>query len=410
MPGAVQTSSDGEDGAVVPAGGSIGGREPCALSSNVRRGSTLGQRVRIIGAAFTRSSLPVDECGDTTCVQIWPRVDVLVERSPSVASLHHHRLHLYAAWRWRSAGRPIPAQLAALERGAAATRASLGAMAQYVREAHDGPIVLLKGADVAALYPRRDLRPSHDLDLLVPNAEQTHRALLERGFAEDRAGSLPPSEHHHLIPLMWPGLPGRVEVHSAPNWPPWLSSPPSAELFEAAAHESVTGSGILALSPVHRTLVLVAHLWCDDPLGRMGHLLDVLLAAEQCDEREVMNTARRWGLERPWRTTQAVGERVFAVDFRAPRRARQLGGGLASMRERTVLSARAAEAAAPFYGLPPARAAVASVRTVFRWLLPEPDESWFGKARSAFRALRMLLAPASHLDREREEPQRGPLG
>jgi hypothetical protein len=76
---------------------------------------------------------------------------------------------------------------------------------------------LLKGISVAEqFYPRGDLRPMGDVDVLVPveDRDRVERALVARGFAPqpdyDSGGCA-----HHGIPLRHPGGGAWVEVHTA---------------------------------------------------------------------------------------------------------------------------------------------------------------------------------------------------
>jgi len=334
---------------------------------------------------------------DTAIVDLWPEVDVLIDHAESVSDLRHHRLHLYAAWRWRTIGRPVPTELLALERDAAARRLAMPLLAQRVREACDGPIVLLKGADVAALYPAPGLRPSVDLDLLVSDAEAVHRALLERGFVITGRELHP--DVHHLDGLSWPGLHGEVEIHSAPKWPSWLEPPATSELLAGATEPSQAGDGILALSPGHRTLVLLAHTW--DEVPNLGNLVDVLLAADRVEPETLEILVARHGFERLWRFTQEVAASVFSPGAqRAPLRARAVARNLVRMRQGTVLGSRLAEAVSPSYGLPPVRAAAASARTVALWLRPNDGETWSAKLRRTRRLLGRSLSPVAQFDEE----------
>jgi Uncharacterised nucleotidyltransferase len=335
-------------------------------------------------------------------MDLWPRVDALIERAKTVADLHHHRLHLYAARRWRSLGRPLSDELAALERGAATLRLATPVLAGRVRDAYDGRLVLLKGADVAALYPTPELRPSMDLDLLVDDADAVYGALLEHGFVVERRPALP-ADHHHLPNLAWPGLLGSVEVHRAPNWPVWLTPPDAEELLEAATGDSAIGHGVLALHPSHLMLVLTAHLWRDDPIQNLGHLLDVLLAAEGVDPAELDSLLRRHRLAPLWEATQDVAARVFGDERgRDSRRVRLLARNLEAVRDRTVIEARLAEAIAPSYVRPPTRAAAATARTVGHWFRPEPGETWRQKVARTLRTLGKSFSPSSEVDRERD--------
>ena len=322
---------------------------------------------------------------------IWARVDALIERADTISDLRWHRLHLYAAWRWRSLGRRISDELHAFDRQAAALRLSMPTVLARVREAYDGPIVLLKGADVAARYPTPELRPSADLDLLVPDAEHVYRALVNHGFNEWQGEARLSAEHHHLQLLVWPGLPGGVEIHRAPNWPTWLTAPRTDELISEATSESVVGHGILTLPPAHHALVLTAHLWRDDPMGRVGQLIDVLLMSGSVDGTSIEKLARRWGIERLWRTTRAAAHRILLGEQDVPLGARVLTSRHESMRQRTVLESKVFEICAPFFGLPPSRAITDAARHVIWALQPGPNETWGEKAT----ALRQSLSPIS---------------
>ena len=178
----------------------------------------------------------------TSRVDIWRNVNDLVDRAETVTALHAHRMHLYAAWRWRGLGRPVPDELVEGERGAALQRLGAPMLLRHVREAYEGPMVLLKGAEVAARYPKPQLRPSLDLDLLVPDAKAVQKALLAGGFTERRVYQ-PGEGHHHLRELEWPAVLMRVEVHSAPSWPTWLKPPPTEQLFEAAVPSPSSDTG-----------------------------------------------------------------------------------------------------------------------------------------------------------------------
>jgi Uncharacterised nucleotidyltransferase len=333
----------------------------------------------------------------------WPRVDVLVDQAESVSDLRHHRLHLYAAWRWRAMGRPVRAELVALEREAAARRLAMPLLARRVREACDGPIVLLKGADVGALYPAPGLRPSADLDLLVPDAEAVHRALLEHGFVvtgRDLASGAP-----HLDGLSWPGLRGEVEIHGAPKWPFWLEPPTTRELLDDATEQSHAGEGILALSPGHRLLVLLAHTW--DEVPNLGHVVDLLLAADRVEPKTLERLLAQHGLDRLWRFTQQVAASVFTPGAqRTSLRARVVARNLVRMRQGTVLGARLADALVPTYALPPHRAAAASARAVTLWLRPNEGETWSSKLRRTRRLLRRSLSPVAQFDWELDAESR----
>jgi Uncharacterised nucleotidyltransferase len=329
-------------------------------------------------------------------LNVWERVDRLIERADSVADLHTHRLHLYAAWRWRQLGRPLPRELVELERGAAVQRLSVPAVLRVVREAYEGPIVLLKGADVAACYPRPELRPSLDLDLLVPDAETVQRRLVERGFRE-RLG-ITPDEHHHGPQLEWPGLAVRVEIHGGPNWPTWLTPPPTEEVLAGATSESALGHGIRALAPAHHTLILVAHAWREVPLSRLGHIVDIMLLGRETGAGELDALARRWGLQKLWTATDEVARRVLLGEATGRRSSRIWVRRLESVSRYTVLEAKLAELVAPFWAVPAPRAAIFVARALLSELTPAPRETWREKLRRTADALRDGLTPRSERD------------
>jgi hypothetical protein len=338
-------------------------------------------------------------------MSIWERVDRLVERADSVAALHTHRLHLYAAWRWRQLGRPLPRQLVELERGAAVQRLSVPALLRAVREAYDGQIVLLKGADVAARYPRPELRPSLDLDLLVPDAEDVQRKLVEYGF-RPRLG-ITPDEHHHGPQLEWSGLPIRVEIHGGPNWPTWLTPPPTEEILAGATSESVLGHGVRALAPAHHTLILVAHSWREVPLSRLGHLIDIVLMRRETDAGELDALARQWGLHQLCTATEEVARRVLLGEATGRRSSRIWVRRLESVSRYTVLEAKLTELAAPFWGMPARRAAIAVARALLSEFRPAPRETWGEKLKRTANALRDGLTPRSERDHALEQEIHG---
>lgn len=334
-------------------------------------------------------------------MNLWTRVDELVERARTVSDLHAHRLHLYAAWRWRSVGRPVPAELVELERGARIFRLAAPAVMRRVRDAYDGPLVLLKGADVAAAYPKPELRPSIDLDFLVPDPERTQTALVAAGFNE-LPDTCTPDEHHHLPALEWPGLLVRVELHSMPSWPTWVPPPPVEELFASATTASALGHGVVALPPAHQALVLAGHMWREVPLARLGQLIDVVLMAQAAPVGETESLARRWRIDRLWQVTDATARRVLLAERIEGAAPRIWTRGLESMRERTVIESKLAELVGPFLAVPTRKAVAAAARMASSELRPSGDETWGKMARRTLGALKQGLRRRSARDRELE--------
>ena len=109
--------------------------------------------------------------------------------------------------------------------------------------------------------------------------------------------------------------------------------------------------GIDTLPPEQHTLVLAAHAWEHQPLGRLGNLIDVAVSLRRSDEAEVARLARRWGCTRMWRTTRAA---VRAVVDRDGRSAGVVvwGRHLPEVRERTVLEWHLKNLLAPAWAYP----------------------------------------------------------
>src|SRR5690348_6275579 len=98
---------------------------------------------------------------------LWERVGELADRSPQVSDLRHHKLQLIAASRMQARGEAVPEELLAEQRTYAALCLAVPMLLRRVRAACDGPLVLMKGAEVAARWPQARLRPAKDIDLLV---------------------------------------------------------------------------------------------------------------------------------------------------------------------------------------------------------------------------------------------------
>ena len=102
--------------------------------------------------------------------EIWRRADELVLRAPGEAALREHGVHLLGAKRLREVGRPVSDELEADGWTAAILTLVAPSLLERVRESCDGPLVLMKGPEVAARYPQPELRGFRDVDLLVPDA------------------------------------------------------------------------------------------------------------------------------------------------------------------------------------------------------------------------------------------------
>ena len=303
---------------------------------------------------------------------LWRAVDKLLDGAP-VDGIRANKLGALAARLRRRAGRPVPPPLAGDERGAAVAVTMARPLLEHVRSVCDGPLVLVKGPEVARLYPG-SARTFGDVDLLAGDARAAQRALLAAGYTEvdDPEHFL---DHHHLQPLKSPTVGLRVELHTAPLWPPGTKAPPLAEILERSVASGVGVDGIAAPDPVHHAVILAAHAWSHDPLQTLRDLVDVAAVSAGCSEAELARTAEAWGIPKIWRTTRGAMAALFeGGPTTLPLRiwARHLR----SVRERTLLDNHLMRWLHVFWELPP-RAAVGDLRAAFRLtLLPAPGESW----------------------------------
>jgi Uncharacterised nucleotidyltransferase len=330
--------------------------------------------------------------------ELWAGVDRLIDRSPSLAALRRHRLHLLAGRRWRQLGRPIPDDLANDERLTTMSLLATPMLLEQVRAGYDGPLVLFKGPEVAERYPDPALRDFLDLDFLVPNAAAAQQSLISAGFEEFGDAELF-ADIHHLRPLFLPGFHLRIEVHNAPKWVDQLAPPPTDELFSSPVPSAVGVEGILALAPAQHALVLALHSWAHEPLKHVGQLLDVAAVADEADRAEIARLARRWGVSKIWKTTERAIDALFRD---APGRSTALATWarhLRSARERSVLESHVESWISGFWGLP-MRKALRQLATEITWeVRPTPGESMRSKLSRSRRALRNAFIPRSEHDR-----------
>ena len=320
---------------------------------------------------------------------LWSSVGGLIDRA-SIDGILVHKLAPLAAGRRRSAGEPVPEVFAAEERIASLAGMIANPVLQRIREVGEGPLVLLKGPEVAALYPANGRRFG-DIDVLTPDAPALHHALREHGFVEmetpfDHGG------HHHLVPLRWPVIPLYVEVHSAPNWPQGVLPPSVEEILEAAVPSVVEVEGFLAPSRLHHALLFAAHSWAHEPLLTLRDLIDITVLAADENSADLSRGANAWNIGRIWRTTWRAIEALF---FEAPPTfalhiwARHL----AQVRERTVFETHLQAALHPFWERPPVSAITRSLEAVRADLRPAHGESWGMKVGRAERAIREARLP-----------------
>jgi hypothetical protein len=340
---------------------------------------------------------------------MWDRIDSLLEASSAPESvLRMHRVELLEAQRRRVAGLELGPGLAADVTRAAANELAVPGVLARARAAWDGPLVLMKGPEVALDYRAPGERSFGDLDLLTDDAEAAQAALIAAGFRE----VFDPEVYrdiHHLRPLWWPGLPLVVELHSRANWPARFPGPSTAELLEAAVPGRLGVAGVTTLPAAHHTLALAAHAWAHQPLGRLGNLIDVAVTLRRSDPADVAALARRWGCSRLWRTTHAAVRAVLEGDGRSAGVA-LWARHLADVRERTVLEWHVKDLLAPVWALPPARVPGAVLEEIHATAVPEGRESWRAKLTRTRLALRNAGTARSQHDLALEARGTGSIG
>lgn len=326
----------------------------------------------------------------------WSGVRRILERAPSLDELRAHRLQLLEAYRRRELGATIPDDLA--DEAESALRATLltRALLSRIRELCDGPILVLKGPEVAARYPAPWLRPFLDVDILVSDERDAERRLRAAGFE----GVGPPMDWetlHHVQRLVAPDLPASVEVHRRPKWIHGASPPTMDELLADAVPSATAVDGVLAPSPAFHSVMLAAHAWAERPLGRLGDLVDVAAMVEAA-ANDAGEIAARYGVERPWRATLRAIDALL-VDEHRTWSTRTWARHLQEIRERTVLETHLTRALEPFASLPPWRAPGGVARSLRQTLLPHRGEGWSEKLARSRRALRSARVRVSEYQR-----------
>jgi Uncharacterised nucleotidyltransferase len=310
-----------------------------------------------------------------------------------LAGLQANKLGPIAARCLRDRGRVVPTALEHEARRARAAWMASRPLLERIRSLCDGPLVLIKGAEVAALYPER-ARSFQDVDILSPNAEQVHAALLAGGFVEVDDPEVYKVDQHHLRPLQWPGIWLWVEIHLRPLWPRVLTPPPMEDIVSSAVPSATGIAGISAPHPAHHAIILSSHSWVTMPLGNLRDLVDVAAVAAQTDEETLAAVARAWGVGRMWRTTYSAAKGLLGG--RGPTPAVRLWARqLPAVREYNVLDNHLQRWLNGLWGLP-LRPAMRSIGAVFlQELSPYPNETWRDKVIRVVNAFIKPRAPMS---------------
>ena len=328
---------------------------------------------------------------------LWEGVDRLLERlQPELASAHG--LGPLAARRLRLLGEPVPEQLAREERAARAATLVAPALLARIREAYDGPLLLLKGPELTSRYPD-EARRLADLDLLAADAERAQQALLGAGFGPKPVRINPDYNlHHHLQPLAASGIALPIEMHRRVSWPRGLDAPRNEELFEAAVPAGVGVDGILAPDPHQHAVLLAAHDWRDASMQKLRALVDVLAFTNDDDRGKLAEIARRWNFERGWSATLAAADWLLR-EGKEPGFVRYWARYLRPLREPTVFEMHMQVWLSPFTLAAPRTAVRLSAMAALGDLRPRGQEGWAPKARRTAHAVLHPLAARSEHDR-----------
>lgn len=325
---------------------------------------------------------------------LWAATDRLLERAP-LAGILTHKLGPLAASRLRRLGRPLPPPLLAEERAASLAMLTAIPLIHRVRNGCEGPLLLLKGPEVAQLYPRNGRRFG-DIDVLTATADEVQRSLLGSGFLLGEPDfDMSDGLHHHLHPLRWPTIWLNVEVHAGPNWPPRAQRPPLGEILEAAVPSACGIEGVSAPHPLHHTLILASHAWRHEPLFALRDLIDIAVLSEGLDAGELDRLAARWGIGRIWATTRGAAEALLYGGRRtAP--LRSWARHLEQVRERTVLENHLQRWLHAFWELPPTAALEQTAQVLRGEVAPAEGESWGTKLGRIAGAVRNPGAAVEH--------------
>jgi hypothetical protein len=320
--------------------------------------------------------------------EIWAGVDRIIDRAPSLADLRSHGLQLLAARRWRHLGRDVPEEVGREERASAWLVLGAPYVLTRVRNAYDGQLIVMKGPEVAGLYPDPATRPYGDLDILADDPKTAQKALISAGFQPTGFDDSYYEGLHHLRPLRLPDCPvPGVEIHRRPNWVEWDDPPGNEELFAAAVPGSLPVSGVLALPPAHHALAIAAHSWIELPLRRILDLIDMLAVSADADRSELYALAERWRIGRVAKTMLAAAEALI-LEKRLPWTIQAWARNMRDIREMTVLQAHTRRWLSPFAALPFGRALPHAGQALARELVPTPEESWGHKLVRGREAIR----------------------
>lgn len=320
-----------------------------------------------------------------TLESLWRAVEQLLARA-SLPGILAHKLGPLAAARLRMAREEVPTRLALEERAASLAGLACLPLLERIRASYEGQLLVLKGPELALLYPRRARRFT-DVDLLADEPFALRQALLADGFVEveDPDFDITP-QHHHLVPLKRPTDTLVVEVHKYPNWPQFASAPSNDEIFEASVESGLAVEGLRAPSPLHHALILTAHAWRHEPLRTLRDLIDVATLAARADERELERVAAAWGVGHIWRTTSRCIDALF-YGGSPTLPLRSWARHLPAVRERTIFEKHLERLVHGFWGMPLHHAPAQTLRALRYMATPVEGETWKQKLGRTGRAI-----------------------
>lgn len=178
------------------------------------------------------------------------------------------------------------------------------------------PVVLMKGLEVAQLYPAPTHRPFRDVDVLMQDPTPVWHDLVGRGYRKSPRRRFD-IEHHHLPALVPPyGVVG-IELHHRPNVPRWGHIPVGL-IFDTAEPSRTGIPGLQRPRDDVHALLMAMHCW-KGGFARVRDLFDALLLAS-VSPVPVGDTAEDLGLQRFWQLTVRLSEAVlFGTSTRATR-------------------------------------------------------------------------------------------
>ncbi len=340
--------------------------------------------IELVG--YPRRSMSV-VVADPRLEPLWRAVDRLLAGA-STAGILAHKLGPLAANRLRRLGEPVPPSLVLEERAASIAMLLAVPLLERVRATYDGNLVLIKGPEIARLYPGR-ARLFSDLDILANEAADVQATLVNQGFVEYHDPLLTARWHHLTTLGSDAGL--KVEMHKSPRWPGRLR-PPTQEIFEASVPSALGVAGISTPTPLHHALIIAVHAWHHEPLWTLRDLIDIAAISALVDEQDLDRTAAAWEIGRLWRTTQ----RAIDALFYGGRDTFPLGTWarhLRSVRDRTGIEKHVAQLSDGFWGMPLHLAPVRTLGVLRYMIRPASGESWRDRVTRIPRDFRKLRAP-----------------